>query len=126
MVPSRSYFKIRYNLTSLLALDVRPSAGFGGNLFRTAEVRIGGTTVSQINTNMAQIDAMNVRSKKAATWLNSTGDVLNKWSPQYANLRSTEDAKAAQEVDWTPPLAFFGIDHGLPGMVYDFSLTHSM
>lgn len=122
-VPSRSYFKIRYNLTSLLALDVRPSAGFGGNLFRTAEVRVGGTTVSQINTNMAQIDAMNARSKKAATWLNGTGDLLNKWSPQYANLRSTEDAKAAQEVDWCPPLSFFQIDHALPGMVYDMSLT---
>ena len=124
-VPARSYFKIRFNLAPFggPTLNVRPSAGFGGNLFRTAEVRVGGTTVSQINTNMAQIDAMNARSKKSAAWLNQTGDLLNKWAANYADQRSADDAKAAQEIDWCPPLAFFNIDHGLPGMNYDISLT---
>lgn len=123
-VPARSYFKVRFTIDpGLLPLGVAPTMGFGGNLFRTAEVRIGGTTVSQINTNMAQIDAMNARSKKASSWLDGTGNVLNKWDGNYTNARGIEAAKADQEIDWTPPLGFFNIDHGLPGMNYDISLT---
>lgn len=121
-VPSRSYFRVRCeikNAANAAPADAGPAMGFCANFINTMEVRIGGTVVSQINTNMAQIDAMNVRTTKSGTWLNNVGNELNGW----AAARPTANPQLFYEFVWTPPLGFFQIPHALPGMQVDINLV---
>ena len=121
-VPSRSYFRVRCKIENALGAapaDSGPAMGFCGNFVNTMEVRIGGTVVSQINTNMAQIDAMHNRSTKSGTWLNDAGNELNGW----AAARASATTQVFYEFVWTPPLGFFQIPHALPGMQVDINLV---
>jgi len=127
-LPNRSYFRIRYELdedgAGTAQTAVTPTMGFGGNLVKTMDVRVGGQTVSQVNVNMAQIDAIHNRSKRAGIWLSSTGDEANRWSSNYPASRIALDTlRKAQEVVWQPPLGFFQVSHALPGMMYDIGMT---
>jgi hypothetical protein len=121
-VPSRSYFRVRCeikNAANVASPVAGPAMGFCANFINTMEVRIGGTVVSQINTNMAQIDAIHNRTTKSGTWLNGAGDELNGWS----SARPTTSTQTFYEFCWTPPLGFFQIPHALPGMQVDINLV---
>ena len=123
-VPSRSYFRVRTVIqdnTAAKPADAGPVMGFCANFINTMEVRIGGTVVSQVNTNLAQVDAIHTRTTKSGEWLQSAGEALNRWSSSRPN---DDDFKSdTYEFCWTPPLGFFQIPHALPGMQVDINLV---
>lgn len=87
-VPSRSYLRMRAKLFQAdgttpvtLADGVAPNMGLMANLFTSAELQIGGKTVSRVSELMPQIDALNTRLHKSKSWLDGIGK-LNWWQPR--------------------------------------------
>lgn len=96
-VPSRSYLRTRFKITKAngvtpvtLSDGVAPNMGLCSNLFQSAEIQIGGKTVSRISDYMASVDALENRLSKSKAWLDSTGSTGNFWQ--------SEQTKRLQEV----------------------------
>lgn len=85
-IPSRSYFRARWQLHSgagagplTLADNIAPNMGFMSNLYQSAEVRMGDKTISRVSDFMPQIDALETRLTKSKGWLNTAGKATNFW-----------------------------------------------
>jgi len=93
-VPSRSYFRLRCQLAkpngALLDSgdNIAPNMGLCASLFQSAEFRINDKTVSRISDFMPQIDALENRLTKSASWLKSVGADVNFWDGDYQARQS--------------------------------------
>jgi hypothetical protein len=86
-IPSKTKFRLRCKLTAndgTTQLDVKnaisPNMGLGSNLYQSGEFRIGSKTVSRISDFMAQIDALETRLNRSASWLETIGKNTNFWA----------------------------------------------
>lgn len=147
-VPSRSFFNVTAQLTTTtdpgnfdysatgatqVAFDnVIPAIGGAANIFRACRVLVGGTVVSAVESNMAQIEAVSNRVNRTPSFLRSGGASFNRWSaiPFYSSWsdRPPLTANAAGKnttlnYSWTPPCGFFEIEHAVPGLEMTIELT---
>lgn len=110
MVPSRSYFRARWQLTTgvgavgiTLADNIAPNMAMMGNLYQSGEVRIADKTVSRVSDFMAQIESLEGRLTKSKGWLNSIGKGTNFWDAKQRVRQSqaSSDGKT-QDGDQLP------------------------
>jgi hypothetical protein len=65
-----------------VADNIAPNMGLCANLFQSGEFRIANKTVSRVSDYMAQIDALETRSSKSKSWLDSVGNSTNWWQAE--------------------------------------------
>lgn len=112
-IPSTSYLRLRVTLTNNAgnqlanADDIAPNMGLCANLFQSCEFRINDKTVSRISENLPQVDALNVRLNKSASWLNTVGNSSNFWSSEFKDRQSavSSDVKAYELYERKTPNA---------------------
>jgi hypothetical protein len=99
-IPSRSYLRLRFAINSVKVAagaavqpvkgsDVAPAMGICGCLFQNMSFKIGDKTVSRLESNVAQVDALEKRTGKSAAWLNNAGGSLEFWEPRQ-DIRAAE------------------------------------
>jgi hypothetical protein len=136
-VPKKSYIRMRVELTQgdgtpLIATDgVSPNMFLCGNLFQSAEHRIGDRTVCRLGQYVPQVDALKQRISKSKPWLDSVGEVTNMASVDNDTRRSEVCADVAGvgrgkpnlELCWVPPLAIFDCDKAIPASKHELILN---
>lgn len=91
-VPRKSYFRMRATLTrgDDTALETADGAGANmnlmGNLFSAVETKINGVVVGRLSENLDAVSALNTRLNKSASWINSVGNISNKWGTLEARI----------------------------------------
>lgn len=89
-LPSRSYMRIRCNLTDaagnqlVQGAGIGPNMGLAGNLYKAGEMKINNSIVSSIPEGMAQIDAVVNRQRKSKAYLDGVGASTNWWQPRLS------------------------------------------
>jgi hypothetical protein len=82
-LPQRSYIRVRAKITrdGVNALSrgdaVAPAYGFCSTLFQSLQHDMSGSTVSQLSSYVAQIDAMRYRTSKSEAWRETLGPLTN-------------------------------------------------
>jgi len=145
--PKKSYFRFRVKYadgagTTQLdqASGISPNMNMLSNLFQSAEIRIGGQTVSRASSNMAQIDSFKSRISHSGIWLSTLGELQN-FTAADDIVRSTEitsdlpvgiselDAlrqAMGLELIWRPPLSLLDTRGCLPAGQYEIVLNPSV
>ncbi len=88
-IPSRSYIRLRANLTNgngtaiEMKDDKAPNMGVMGNLFQSMEFKIAQKVVSRISDRVAQVDALYNRLNYSKSQLDAWGASTNWWQPSY-------------------------------------------
>ena len=139
-VPSMSYFRIRCTLTQvrsnhgllqpmLSSSDLSPNMGLAANLFRSAEIRLNGTTIERVGERLPQIDALKVRTSKGKSWLDDIGAVTNFWDvdPETRKQQCSIDGYSTKASACPGPLSYgeiydgdaFGLDAAQNEIEYD-------
>tara|TARA_R110000787_G_scaffold191748_2_gene303244 strand:- start:2022 stop:3722 length:1701 start_codon:yes stop_codon:yes gene_type:complete len=96
-IPSRTYFRMRCKLNNgatppvqlTVGENIAPNMGLMSSLFQSGEVRINNKLVSRVSDFMPQVDALNTRTQKSSSWLESVGDSTNWWN-ESQSLRLAE------------------------------------
>lgn len=102
-IPSRTYLRLRCTITSVevagaapvqpsLSSDLAPAMGLCACLFQKMEFRMKDKTVSRIESNVAQCDALEKRMGKTKAWLEGPGRDLELWEPRF-DIRSSQISK---------------------------------
>jgi hypothetical protein len=105
-------------VTALTAGEgVAPNQNLMANLFQSLEFKIGGITVSQINSYVSQVNSLQQRMNYGKSWLDSVGLSLNySQSSLVDRLTSlTSTGLINLEVIWKPPLSIFQYEGAIPG-----------
>jgi hypothetical protein len=116
-IPNRSYIRCRCEFTKYDATqtgagaqldnadDVAPNMGVMGNLFQSADFRINGKIVSQIDSRFAEVDALETRMSKSRSWLKSIGASTNYWQDDFKVRQAdvTADGEVINEVQPVTP-----------------------
>lgn len=82
-IPQRSYIRIRAKVTRdgvapvTRGDAVAPAYGFCSTLFQSLQHDMSGSTVSQLSSYVAQIDAMRYRTSKSEAWRETLGPLTN-------------------------------------------------
>ena len=91
-IPSRSYLRIRCELTrgdgsQLVTNDnVAPNYNLAANLFQSLEFQLDGKTISRCADNVAEVDTLEQRLSKSKAWMESVGASVN-WLQESVNDR---------------------------------------
>lgn len=131
-VPARSYVRIRarYGTTALAAVpiveadDVAPNMGTCANLFQNCEFRMAGKTISRIEANLAQVDALENRLLKSKAWLDGVGASLNNWeaSQNIRKQKISSDGSSFQNDD----VAYGYVDRLAMGFANDTTIAFTL
>lgn len=88
-IPNKSYVRMRCTIEKVTAVgpvvftpvtvadDIAPNMNLMGNIYQSAEFKLGGKTVARISDFMAQTDTIEKRLTKSGAWLNSIGKDLD-------------------------------------------------
>lgn len=85
--PASSYLRMRLRIDDAAGALLRGGDGVGLNMnamasmFNTAEFRIGGKTVSRVDSYLPQVSTLLTRTKKSGAWLNSVGKSVSFLEP---------------------------------------------
>ena len=116
-IPSKSYIRLRCEITKYDATDtgigaqldnaddVAPNMGLCGNLFQKADFTIAGKSISQIDSNFAELDALHTRQSKSRSWMQSIGASTNYWQDDFKVRQAdvTADGEVINEVQPVAP-----------------------
>ena len=134
-VPKKSYIRMRVELTrgdgaQLQTGDnVTPNMFLCGNLFQSAEYRIGDRSVCRLGQYVGQVDSLKQRISKSKPWLDSVGEVTNIASvddderKQEVIVDGTLRGKPNIELCWVPPLAIFDCEKAIPCSKHELILN---
>lgn len=99
-IPSRSYLRMRFNITELKPGcfdNLAPALGFAANMFQSAEFSIRGQVVSRISDNLPQIDQLIKRTTLSDSWMKSAGSSADfqqaGWDERHAALFGVKSAR---------------------------------
>lgn len=127
-IPSRSYMRIRCNLTKgdgtqlTLSNKIAPNMNLAANLFQSMELQLNGKTISRCSDNVAQVDTLEQRLHQSKSWMDSIGASIN-WLQESVDDRINEVSSNGYAntnemkfiTDWTDPS--FGLATGLVGVL---------
>ena len=94
-LPSRSYMRIRCNLTKGTGAQlnvgdaVAPNMNIAANLFQSMELQLNGKTLSRCSDHVAQVDTLEQRLHKSKAWMDSVGASIN-WLRESVDERINE------------------------------------
>ena len=100
-MPSKSYIRFRFKLTKangtsplLLSDNIAPTMGLCASLFQSLEFRINDKVVSRIVDFVPQVDALETRLSKSASWLRGIGSSTNFWNADFQDRQGDVCADA--------------------------------
>ena len=94
-MPSRSYIRMRCQLTDQAGLQLTESAGISpamnlaSTIFQSCEIRINDKTIGRVADFVPQVDALENRITKSKSWLDSIGNSSNFWEKSF-QVRQTD------------------------------------